>query len=237
MKAINFTADPGISQSSVLRRYMDLPKLLDLLHTNSLYFRRADGFADRLEGALFPSLRKGLDHEFAHGRVPYDANHFYRRARVGNYVSCWTMGAKDNMALWQLYGGVRNSIVVTSTVDQLIGCGLSWNRRMHLHKVRYVDHRHVPTYVVGNYTDVLQYKNDAYKFEKELRLVVPQQGDDWEDNPMSIRMPLARLDDLVRSVVVAPEADSDYFDAVKGLCKRYELNAPVRRSMLAVMPV
>lgn len=41
---------------------MDLPKkLLDLLHTKSLYFGRADDFVDRLEGALFPSFRKGIE--------------------------------------------------------------------------------------------------------------------------------------------------------------------------------
>lgn len=58
------TADVGIRQDAILRRYMDLPKLLDLLHTRALYFRRTDGFADRLEGALFPSLRTALNEAF-----------------------------------------------------------------------------------------------------------------------------------------------------------------------------
>ena len=110
MEVAKITADPDIRQESILRRYMDLPKLLDLLHTRSLYFRRADGFSDRLEGALFPSFRKSLDEAFAQKQVPHDADYFYRRARVGNYVSCWTIGARDNMALWQLYGGLKTSI-------------------------------------------------------------------------------------------------------------------------------
>jgi hypothetical protein len=116
------TADPGIQLKTVLRRYMDLPKLLDLLHTRSLYFRRAVGFADRLEGALFPTLREVLDEAHKREELPHDADTFYRRARVGNYVSCWTIGARDNMALWQLYGGVRTSVVVTTTVERLVNC-------------------------------------------------------------------------------------------------------------------
>lgn len=216
---------------------MDLPKLLDLLHSKSLYFRRADGFADRLEGALFPSLREGLDKAFARGDAEHDSDYFYRRARIGNYVCCWTMSARDNMALWRLYGGVRTSVVITSTVDRLVRCGLGWNRRMHLHKVRYVDHRHVGTYVVGQYMDVLQYKSDAYKYEHELRLIVPQQSEGWEGNPMGMRLQLKSLDDLVRSVVVAPEAEAGFVEAVSDLCMRYGLAAPVRRSMLSVMPV
>lgn len=236
-EAAKIIADTDIRQESVLRRYMDVPKLLDLLHTRSLYFRRADGFSDRLEGALFPSFRRTMNEAFERNEVPYDADYFYRRTRRGNYVSCWTIGARDNMALWQLYGGVKTSVAVTSTVDRLLSCGFSWNRRMHLHKVRYVDHRRVRTYAMGAFTDPLQYKSDSYKYEKELRVIVPQQEDGWEENPMGIRLSLPNLDVLVRSVVVAPEADLNFLQAIRELCKRYGLSAPVRRSMLSFAPV
>ena len=216
---------------------MDLPKLLDLLSTNTLYCRRADGFSDRLEGALFPSFRKSLNERFLSGDAPTDADFFYRRSRVGNYVSCWTLGARDNMALWQIYGGVNTSIAVTTTVDRLIRCALGWDRDTILHKVRYVDHRRVKTYIMSRYTDVLQYKSDAYKYEKEIRLLVPQQDDGWEENPISIRLPLSSPDALVRSIVVAPEADPNFVDQVGELCRRYGLKAPVRRSTLSLMPV
>jgi hypothetical protein len=231
------TADPGIQLKTVLRRYMDLPKLLDLLHTRSLYFRRAVGFADRLEGALFPTLREVLDEAHKREELPHDADTFYRRARVGNYVSCWTIGARDNMALWQLYGGVRTSVVVTTTVERLVNCAFYWDRRVHFHKVKYVDHRRVRNYAIGPYSDVLQYKSDAYGFEKELRVVVPQQNEGWEKNPMGLRLPLPMVDALVRTVVVAPEAEPSYFDAVRGLCEKYGLKAPVHRSMLSFMPI
>lgn len=237
MPPFEITATPEIRQTQILRRYMDIPKLLDLLHTNSLYFRRADGFADRLEGALFPSFRKSLDDAFANKQSPYDSDHYYRRARSGNYVSCWTIGARDNMALWQLYGGLKTSIAVTTTVDRLIRCGFHWERDMHLHKVEYIDHRRVKNYVLGKFSDVLQYKSDAFKFEKELRLIVPQQGGGWESNPMGIRLTLPSLDALVRSIVVAPEADSVFIAAVTELCRRYGLAAPIRRSTLALIPV
>lgn len=237
MRPSNLTIDPGLSSKSIVRRYIDLPKLLDLLHTKSLYFRRADGFTDRLEGALFPSFRKALDEAFTQGKLPHNSDHFYRRARVGNYVCCWTIGARDNMALWQLYGGVKTSIAITSTIGQLIQCGVMWNRSTHLGKVRYVDHRHVNSYLIGNYADVLQYKSDAYKYENELRLIVPQQENGWESNPIGIRLTLPNLDELVRSVVLAPEADADFLAAVQDLCKRYGLKAPVRRSMLSLVPI
>lgn len=237
VNAAQLQADKDIRQSSILRRYMDLPKLLDLLSTSKLYCRRADGFSDRLEGALFPSFRRSLDEAFARGEVQNNADYFYQRSRVGNYVSCWTLGARDNMAFWQLYGGVKTSIAVTTTVDRLIHCALSWGRPTILHKVRYVDHRRVKTYTMGRYTDVLQYKSDAYKYEREVRLLVPQQDDGWEANPINIRLPLSSPDAQVRSIVIAPEADPNFVDQVRELCARYGLKAPVRRSMLSFVPV
>jgi len=72
--------------------------------------------------------------------------------------------------------------------------------------------------------------------ERELRIILPQQ-DKWEANPIGMRLEVSNLDHLVRSVVVAPEADVEFLRAVRDLCKRYGLSAPVRRSMLSLMPV
>ena len=231
------SVDLEIRKSAILRRYIDLPKLLDLLHFKTMYLRRADGFSDRLEGALFPSLRTSIDESHAAGSLPYNADHFYRRSRGGSYVSCWTIGGKDSMALWQLYGGPQSSVAITTTIDRLVSTALTWNRSVLIRRVRYVDHAKVKAYVIGHYTDVLQFKHEAYRYEKELRIVVPQQGENWESNPLSLRLLIPNLDTLVRSVVVAPEAGNEFFEAVRSLCSRYGLRAPVRRSRLALVSV
>ncbi len=155
---------------------------------------------------------------------------------MGSYVSCWTIGAKDNMALWQLYGGGKTSLVVTTTVGRLVRLALSWKDTSIIHRVHYVDHRNVSTYVIGRYTDVLQYKNDAFTYENELRLIVPRMGKAWKRNSMGLHLSIADLDQFIRSVVLAPDAETWFIDAVKGLCEKYGLKAPVRQSTLAFLP-
>jgi hypothetical protein len=231
------TSDVGINQNAILRRYMTLPKLLDLLHSKELYFRRADGFSDRLEGALFPSYRAGMNECHAEGSSEFDANYIYRRARTGNYLSCWTISGEDSMALWQLYGDVRNSVAITTTFGRVLKSSIQWERDVHITRVKYIDHLKVKNYIIGKYRDFFQYKHKAYKHEKELRIIVPQQGENWEANPISIRLPVKDLDGLIRSIVVAPEAEYEYFEAIKTLCLRYDLRSPVRRSKLAFVPV
>jgi len=237
MSLAQVSVDTDIQQRWILRRYMDLPKLLDMLHSRSLYFRRADSFADRLEGALFPLLRASMNSAHAAGDIGTNADYFYQRSRIGSFVNCWTRSAKDSMAHWQIYAGVCSGVVVTTTVDRLIRTALTWERDVIVHRVRYVDHLKVKDYVIGRYSDVLQFKHEAYKHENEVRVIVPQQGDGWESNPIELRLKVPDLDTLVRSIVVAPEASNEFYVAIKDMCSRYGLKAPVRRSKLAYVPV
>ena len=237
MPTTGVSHDIELRPKTVLRRYMDVSKLLDLLHFNAIYIRRADGFPDRLEGALFPSHRGFLERSHLAGYKPHDADHFYRRGRSGNYVSCWSRGPRDSMALWQLYGGARTSVAVITNVEELARVAISWNRNVVINKVRYIDHRKVKTYVIGSYADMLKYKHLAYEYEHEIRLIVPQQGEGWEDNPMGIRLAVPDMARLIRRIVVAPEATSEFVEVVKGLVARYGLRVPVVHSQLATAPV
>jgi ribosomal protein L7Ae-like RNA K-turn-binding protein len=80
----------------------------------------------------------------------------------------------------------------------------------------------------------LQYKSDAYKFERELRIVAPHQKKD--NHSMGVRIPLKNINSLIRSVVIAPDADVSFSEAVSDLCKKYGLTAPIRRSKLSFFP-
>lgn len=237
MASYEVTADPDLGLKIILRRYMDLPKFLDLVYSKSIYLRRADGFADRLEGALFPSHREFIERAHGAGYKNENANGFYRRGRTGSYVSCWTRGSRDSMALWQLYGGPGASVAVTTTVGQIAQVALTWKRRAVIHRVKYVEHAKVKTYVIGAYTDMLQYKHVAYKYENEVRLIVPQQGDGRENNPMGLRLVVPDLNRLIRNIVVSPEATPEFVEMVKDIALKYELRSPVLQSTLALAAV
>lgn len=228
--------DPDLREQTIVRRYLDLPKYLDLLRSATLCLQRADGFADRFEGALTPLFRRSLNEAHAKGQIKYDAAYFWRRARAGSYVSCWSLGAKDNMALWQLYGGGANSVVITSTLGRLMRIALEWQTKVLIHKVEYIDHFKSPDMIIGRYTDLLRFKHEAYKYEAEVRIVVPKQDDTWESNPSDLRLPMSDLNALLRSVVVSPEAEDWFCELVKDISRKYGVTVPIRRSQLTSLP-
>jgi hypothetical protein len=227
--------DPSLKDKSPLRRYMDLPKFVDLLRTRSLYLRRADGFSDRFEGALTPSVRAMIDSLRDSGRPVESADVFYERCRKGTFVSCWTFGEKDNMALWQLFGGTKSSVAITTTAGRLTRLCMGWSEDAFVEKVKYIDHFKDPNMVVGRYSDLLCFKHEAFDFEREVRLMISIQSD-WQHNPTGVYRPILDLADLITAVVVAPDAESWFFALVQDLIRRYELKVPVRKSQLAELP-
>jgi hypothetical protein len=228
--------DLDLREQTIVRRYLDLPKYLDLLRSATLYFQRADGFADRFEGALTPLFRRSLNEAHAKGQIEYDADNLWKQVREGSYVSCWSLGAKDNMALWQLYGGGPNSVAITSTLGKLMRIALEWQTRVLIHKVEYIDHFKSPDMIIGRYTDWLRFKHEAYKYEAEVRIVVPKQDEDWKNNPPELRLPVHDLNALLRSVVVAPEAGGWFYELVRDVSRKYGVAVPVRRSQLTSLP-
>ncbi len=76
--------DKDLKDGTQLRRYLDLPKYIDLLRSSSVYLRRADRFTDRFEGALTPAIRRAIDSARAEDCDAESAEVFYRRCRMGS---------------------------------------------------------------------------------------------------------------------------------------------------------
>jgi len=227
--------DPELKDLSPLRRYMDLPKFVDLLRSKAIYLRRADYFTDKFEGALTPAIRNAIDSVHASTKLAESADTVYQRCRMGTFVNCWTYGAKDNMALWQLFGGSNKSVAICTTAERLTRICLNWHDSKHIALVRYIDHFENPDMIISNYYDPLKFKHEAFNFEREVRVLLVKQ-DNWQENPIGIQRSIGDLDSLITSVVVAPEAESWFLDLVKDLSLKYGLKAPVRMSQLSSLP-
>lgn len=146
------------------------------------------------------------------------------------------------MALWQLYGGVANSVAITTTFERLAREAWGWEESVCIEKVKYIDHFQDPDMIIGNRTEVLKYKHSAYRFENELRVIIGTVHDDEEETPSgvvsppAIRRPISDINAFIRSVVVAPEADDWFYDLVVDVTQRYGVTRKVNRSQLTRLP-
>jgi len=106
-----------------LWRYMDLSKLIALLHSGCLFFARADRLGDPWEGAASPvsvTFRKvlvtetGLDYQ----RLA----DIYKSTRRHTYISCWHENPNESAAMWKLYLKSDEGIAIQTTFERLREC-------------------------------------------------------------------------------------------------------------------
>lgn len=247
-------ADKRVEPDTVLWRYMDLAKFLQLLEEKTLFLSRADKFDDPFEGAsgLASREKEWDDFYLAYFRdvvrnpppggaappehaVEANAQRLLasiRRSAVQDrrttFVSCWHANSGESEALWRLYCPVGSSgIVVRTTADRLLRA-LDPSSPIKLGRVQYVDFRKS----FAGFHDRIFWKRKSLSHEAEVRAVCPGHlSDEWPGMHVSVNLPI-----LLDLIVPSPFAPSWFPTLLASLVKRYGLRVPVKESELLDQP-
>ena len=142
--------------------------------------------------------------------------------------------------MWDRYGGSLISVALSTTVGQLRKSleDKHLPSEIYIEKVEYVNHCDDPPLDIAPYSRVFAYKNKAYDFEKEVRILIDRFVGEFA-TPMTDTGMLIEVtpQTLLQSIVVAPEAPPWFECLVRAVSNDYEITAPVRRSFLAKEPV
>ncbi|MCK4347759.1 MAG: hypothetical protein KAW47_04000, partial [Thermoplasmatales archaeon] len=226
--------DLKLKKRQVLRRYLDLPKFIDFLRTGELYLEPASNFPDLLEGTLPETIRKGMS-ELPDFIGTYDDLVIHeQKNKKRTYLNCWSLGAKDNMALWMIYGSTTKSVSITTTVNRLKFAAPSWGKfgRVNVKKVTYINFSEsLPNGVYSINESLFRLKHVAHLFEKEVRIIITRPSG---ETPDSIRLPV-NIDHFLTKIIVAPEAGEWFFNLVVDLVRKYHISVPVHRSELTIL--
>jgi hypothetical protein len=234
---------PRVSRSlkdeDVLWRYLDVAKFLDFIHNHTLFFSRGDQFEDKFEGAFTDSLKHGIELAYKENNIDFSYEEFRSRLRERVFVNCWHQSVDDSMAMWSISGRSSCSVAITATVGQLRKSleDQDLHYLIYIEKVEYVNHWDDPKLDLRPYSRVFAYKNKAYEFEKEVRILIDR-FDEFETPMTDTGMPIkVTPQTLLHSIVIAPEAPPWFETLVRAVSERYEIIARVHRSFLAKEPV
>ncbi len=232
--------DRGLRDDTILWRYLDTARYLDFLHGQELFFCRGDQFEDKYEGSFTSSLKNAIEQAYQKNHIEMTYEEFKKRLRERVFVNCWHKSPNDSMAMWQLYGKTNLAVAVTTTVGKLRE---ELERTMTRHflsikKVTYVKYWRDPNLDIKPYSNVFTYKVTAYDFEKEVRVIIDRFDDEFETPVAETGMRVkVRPHQLVRSVVIMPEAPEWYSQLITDVSARFRLGAPVHRSKLSLGPI
>jgi hypothetical protein len=138
------------ADDTVIWRYMDFAKFVQLLEHQALWLARADTFEDPLEGTFtdfeLASLRASSENfEIPPSLLPVGVRDAIERvsgmvdARSCTFVSCWRMGDAESLAMWDLYGKGPGVVAIKSTVGRLRHQLEASMKDYYLAAVRYID--------------------------------------------------------------------------------------------------
>ncbi len=259
---MDFTASEAGSQG--VSRYLTRRKFESLLRVQAMYFCALGALQDEFEGTL-PKLA----FERLHRSHLETANHFpgnewqfaemaarqTRDMRQMTAVNCWYIGTTESNRMWKEYAPEEDSVMITSTVDQIdAGLVVGDSGSSLLGQVRYVDFNsfEMPIHELGNAARVIFLKQKRFDHECELRLSVlnivapgrlnPDESPcsltqagrigQFEPNRKGVFIPCI-LRTLISAVHLSPLATADSRATVRTLLRQHRLACiPVVESTL-----
>ncbi len=233
-------ADNNLADSDVLRRYLDVPRLLSFLKTRSLYLCRSDLLPDKFEGSFTLTIKEAIDSAYRKNRIRYTYEKFKKELREGVFLSCWSHGIHDNMALWRLYGKTNDCVAITTTVSKLKSALKKFDGggKLFLRKVEYIRHWRDPKIEVKPYSNVFKYKTIGYAFENEVRVILDRFDSTFEapskDEGIMLQV---HLHAFLRSIVLSPECSPWFKAVIEDIANKYHISRPVRSSSMSKKPI
>jgi len=232
--------DDELDEDQKLWRYMDLAKLVSMLESNSLWLARADTFRDAHEGRFPSEMREFIDKAYEgfdeNDPSPVkDTNDFQDYLIKNTFISCWHKNLEENMVMWEIYGRNSNSVAIQTTVKRLSDCidttGIIGHSLL-LKNVKYQNADAIRGVLL--YEECFFRKRTHFAFEQEVRLSLDtySRENPTKNNPFGINVPLPALKSIfIAKVLVHPDSQQWFVDAVESLMKAYEVHAHVARGI------
>lgn len=212
---------------TIVWKYLDLSKFLDLLMSQKLFMSRSDKFEDQYEGTFseptFEEIRKlSIDNP--------DFLKFYKIHREKVAISSWHINEYESFAMWQIFTQNSEGLAIQSTIGRLQNALTPENNyKQYIGEVNYIDYKkeYIP------FDDMFfpfLFKRKSFQYEREVRIL-----SDVSDNNISLNDGLkinVNIDQLIEKIYIHPKSENWYKDLVINLVKQLGFDFTIEKSDL-----
>lgn len=227
-------------------RYLTLPKFIDLLHSRTLFFTRADLLRgeDKAEGSsltnadldaikFFDELSKrniSIPHQNLANTSINDLMALSQRTHEVSeellikrfFINCWHMNEHESFAMWKIYSEPFG-VCIQSTYNSLTRSFNDPEYNFHKHpkiysgEVKYINWDSDSMPRDNGFWPVMHKKRE-FKYENELRCIV------WEHNKNIVKVGVD-LEQLIHNIHINPYTPPWFHDVIVSLCEKYGVGA------------
>lgn len=220
---IKLPEDPN----TVVWKYLDLSKFLDLLMSEKLFMSRSDKFEDQYEGTFseptFEEIKKlSIDKP--------DFLNYYKTHREKVAISSWHINEYESFAMWQIFTQNSEGLAIQSTIGRLQDSLASeTNFKQYIGEVNYIDYKkeHIP------FDDMFfpfLFKRKSFQYEGEVRIITDIGESDIKINEgLKINVD---INQLIEKIYIHPKSENWYKNLVIQLVKQLGFDFTIEKSDL-----
>lgn len=237
-----------------IAKYLDITRFLSMLTKSALFFCRVDKLEDKFEGTYTKAtLKQRLNYLKGLTGTPYPGFNITAEKTEENIqilqkndeqqralfcVNCWNKEEVESAALWKIYSDFNKGIMIESSVSKIKSAFIDTPETVQISEVEYISFKDdkIPW---GNTNHPFLYKDHAYHFEEEIRLLhykIPPEGwvYDWDNEEVNEGVYLkVNLQKLITRIVLSPYSPQWFFNLIKDITEKYSLEITIAKSRLA----
>ncbi len=220
---INLTDDPD----TIVWKYLDLSKFLDMLMSKKLFMSRSDKFEDQYEGTFseptFEEIKKlSINNP--------DFLKYYKTHREKVAISSWHINEYESFAMWQIFTQNSEGLAIQSTIGRLQNALLpEINYKQFIGEVNYIDYKkeYIP------FDDMFfpfLFKRKSFQYEREVRIIT-----DVANHNITLNDGLkinVNLEQLIEKIYIHPKSENWYKNLVISLVKQLGCDFDIEKSDL-----
>ncbi|UFH35571.1 hypothetical protein [Flavobacterium acetivorans] len=212
---------------TIVWKYLDLSKFLDLLMSKKLFMSRSDKFEDQYEGTFseptYEEIRKlSIDNP--------DFLNYYKTHREKVAISSWHINEYESFAMWQIFTQNSEGLAIQSTIGRLQNALIPENcYKQYIGEVNYIDYKkeYIP------FDDMFfpfLFKRKSFQYEREVRVIT-----NVADKKISLNDGLKISVDicqLIEKIYIHPKSENWYKNLVIELVKKLDFDFIIEKSDL-----
>ena len=226
-----YSANPNIvlpdNPDTIVWKYLDLSKFLDLLLSRKLFMSRSDKFEDQYEGTFseptYEEIKKLSEHnpEFLK---------YYKSHREKVVVSSWHINEYESFAMWQIFTQNSEGLAIQSTIGRLQkALEVETNFKQYIGEVNYIDYKkeYIP------FDDMFfpfLFKRKSFQYEREVRIL-----SDLSEKEIKINDGLkidVDINQLIEKIYIHPKSENWYKKLVIELVDKLGFDFEIEKSDL-----
>lgn len=225
-----YVSNNEISQpedDTIVWKYLDLSKFLDLLLCKQLFMSRSDKFEDQYEGTFseptFEEIRKISDNnpEFLDE---------YKTRRKNVVISSWHINEYESYAMWHIFTKNNEGLAIQSTIGRLQEALGPENRYdQYIGEVKYIDYKKEYLPFDNNFFPFL-FKRKSFQYEREVRII-----SDLSEHNLNINEGVKANVDihrLIEKIYIHPKSENWYKNLVIQLMQQLGFDFEIEKSDL-----